>query len=112
MWFFELIPQLYLARVDVRKQVPAGFLFISAQNINKMWGLSTFDEKQKLQTLVFPEGITYSKENDLVRTHRVNALFALIEPLKWTLEDKKKGNPLKDCLNPCSVHRTGIELYP
>lgn len=80
-----------------------------AQNIATMWASSTFDEKQKLQTLVFPEGITYSKENDRVRTERVNALFALIEPLKQVVGEKKKGNPLKDCLQSHSVPRTGFE---
>ena len=60
-----------------------------AQNISFLWGSSEFAEKQKLQTLVFPEGILYNAKIRAVRTESVNALFACMPPQKWLLAGKK-----------------------
>ena len=80
-----------------------------AQNISQMWVSSDYTAKQRLQYLLFPEGILYSKQKNRVRTLRVNGIFATIEPLAKDLEENKKGNLKKDCLKPHSVPRTGIE---
>ena len=62
-----------------------------------------------LQYLVFSDGIENCKENDAIRTLRVENLIAEIPPLKWDLEGNKKGNSKKNCLNYSSVPGTGIE---
>jgi site-specific DNA recombinase len=80
-----------------------------AQNLSKLWALADFNTKQKLQYLVFPEGIVYSKENDAVRTLRINSLFSEIPHLRRELEENKKGNSLKNCLLSNSVPGTGFE---
>jgi hypothetical protein len=37
------------------------------------WLLATYDNKQRLQRLIYPEGILYSKEKGLVRTKSQNS---------------------------------------
>jgi hypothetical protein len=49
-----------------------------AENISQQLVSAEYDEKQKLQYLVFPGGTMYNKEKDRVRTKRVNPLFAEI----------------------------------
>jgi len=49
-----------------------------AGNISEIWAFSEFDDKKKLQELVFPEGILYNKKIDAVRTPRTNSIFKAI----------------------------------
>ena len=80
-----------------------------AQNLSQLWALADFVGKQRLQYLIFPEVILYSKENEALRTQRINALFEAIGPLKQDYEENKKGNSEKNCLLSYSVPRTGFE---
>ena len=82
---------------------------ILAQNISSAWLLLSFDNKRRLQSLVFPEGILYNKKNGAVRTTRINTIFSEIEPLARVLGGKEKGNSMKNCLKPASVPTKGIE---
>ena len=74
-------------------------------NGEKETGVTTFKlkheidyyEKQKLQYLVFPEGMLYNKKNDTVRTNRINTLFREIAILSKVLEETKNDNPFLDC---------------
>lgn len=68
-----------------------------------------FEEKQKLQYLVFPEGILYNKKNRRVRTLKVNELFACIPPLKGDTAKNKNGNSRMNLEKPASVPKTGFE---
>jgi len=43
--------------------------------MGKMWVLGDYHTKQKLQQLVFPEGVAYDKENNDYRTEKVNSVF-------------------------------------
>jgi hypothetical protein len=50
----------------------------SIEIVSKMsekWVLSDYVTKQHIQILVFPEGITFSKKKEEVRTPRINSLF-------------------------------------
>jgi len=60
--------------------------------------LSDYHEKQRLQYLVFPEEILYSKKNDEVLTTRINMLFGQIALRSRTLRKNKKGKPETECL--------------
>ena len=80
-----------------------------AQNISRAWVTAGFDNRRVLQNLVFPYGILYNKEKGVVRTERVNSLFAAIQPLQRIIAEKKKGNLVGDYLNSSLVPRTGIE---
>lgn len=92
---------LYFGNMAVKKMLAI------AENISQTWVLADYDEKQKLQYLIFPEGILYNKEKDRVRTKRVNSLFAEISLLTRDVEEKKKGNSKKNCPTPYSVPHIG-----
>ena len=81
-----------------------------SQNLKEAWVSATYEDKQTLQKLVFPNGVVYNKENRTVRTLRSNTLFSCIPVLTRVLEEKKSGNLGKDCLKTSNVPRTGIEL--
>ena len=80
-----------------------------AQNLSGAWLSADYNTKQRLQTLVFPDGIVYNKKKGTVRTKRTNTLFAQIEPPQRVTDENKKGNPDGDCLKYNSVPGTGIE---
>jgi site-specific DNA recombinase len=80
-----------------------------AENISSTWTSSDFDEKRKLQSLVFPEGIVYCKKKDRVRTIRVNSLFAEIPELVGDSQGNKNGHSKKSGRNSRWVASTGIE---
>lgn len=65
-----------------------------AQNISSAWLLATYEEKQQLQKLVFPDGMLYNKQKKQVRTPRINSLFAAIEPLVKVSIQNKNGDPV------------------
>ena len=81
-----------------------------AGNISETWALSRFDDKRKLQSLVFPEEILYNKQKDIVRTPRINSIFAPIPILSDILKNNKKGHLYKSDLNSHLVDPTRIEL--
>jgi len=69
-----------------------------SENISQIWVSADFYDKQKLQYLLFPEGMLYDKENNAVRTTKINSLFHQIAVESGVSEEIKKGNPLQDCL--------------
>jgi hypothetical protein len=46
-----------------------------ASNLTQLWVSSDYSNKQKLQYIVFPEGLLYNKKNDTVRTPQVNSVL-------------------------------------
>jgi hypothetical protein len=52
--------------------------------------------------------IHFIKKSDAVRTLRTNSLFAKIPLLARDIEENKKGNSKKNCLQPHSVPETGF----
>lgn len=78
--------------------------------LNAIWSSSDYVEKQKLQFLIFPEGIKYNKKNDECRTEKVNSVFSAITDIasvSENIKDKKNPEFLRDSL---SVPRTRVEL--
>lgn len=67
------------------------FTFKMCLNLPEMWQKADFHSKQKLQTLVFPEGVLYNKEKDDYRTDRVNTFFAAIPLLTEACTKKRSG---------------------
>jgi hypothetical protein len=80
-----------------------------AEKLSQLWVSADFGSKQKLQYLVFPEGLLYNKKKGAYRTGKVNSLFAEILPLVRVLAENKNGNLKKDCQKSGSVPGTGIE---
>ena len=119
---FQKFSQKYQTeRVELEKQLPETefnssnlFQIVEkgleiAGNLSKTWALSRFDDKRKLQSLVFPEGILYNKQIDIVRTPRINSIFAPIPVLLGFLKNNKKGQFHKSDLNSHLVVPAGIE---
>ena len=93
---------------NLKKSVEKGLKI--AQNISEMWASGDFYEKQKLQYLLFPEGMLYDKENGVVRTTKVNSFFLQIAMESMVSAEKQKGNLLQDCLLGSNVGTTRFEL--
>ena len=80
-----------------------------AQNISASWVSAGFENKQRLQKLVYPEGMVYNKQDGVVRTFKINSLFSEIAPLARVVADIKKGNSLQNCLQSLPVTWIGFE---
>ena len=65
-----------------------------SSNINNLWTSGDLKQKKKIQNLVFPSGIGYDKQNDKVRTNRVNALFSSIPLISMGIAKLKNGEPI------------------
>ena len=81
-----------------------------AQNLNNMWVTASFENKRRLQNVVFPEEIFYDKQKEEVRTEKMNSLFLSIPPLQRVIGENKKGNLLEDYLNAGNVRKRRFEL--
>ena len=80
-----------------------------AENIGLLWENSKFEAKQKLQYLMFSEGIIFNKEKGRVRTNRVNSLFAAIPLLARDLEERENKKPANKSLLASNVENSGFE---
>lgn len=80
-----------------------------AQNLSSAWLSGDYISKQKLQKLVFPEGIIYNKEKNEVLPFRINSLFSAIPLLERVSEENKNGDFSQNRQNSSKVPRTGIE---
>jgi hypothetical protein len=63
----------------------------------QMWLSAGYYDKQRLQYLLFPEGILYDNKTKRVLTNRVNVLFREIAELARVLGENKNDNPSLDC---------------
>ncbi len=64
-----------------------------AANLPVLWDKGDFKDKQRIQKMVFPEGIHFDKENDNCRTFLVSEVFRVFGSLKANFEQKKLDNP-------------------
>ena len=92
---------------NLEKAIEKGLRY--AQNLSQLWVTADYHGKQRLQYLVFPEGMMYDKKKDEVLTTRVNSLFGEIALLSRNSGKNKKGKPESECLFGSSVVPTGIE---
>lgn len=77
--------------------------------LNTVWDLADYTYKQKLQYLVFSDGMLYSKKNNKCRTEKVNSIFSAIAELSRITDTTKKDNSYtKSELSPW-VEPRGVE---
>ena len=81
-----------------------------AGSVSELWSLSDFDDKKKLQELVFPDGILYNKEIDRVRTSRTNSIFEAISLLAKDFDKNKNASLSKKRQNSHLVGAARFEL--
>ena len=76
----------------------------------QIWLSSDYDDKQRLQYLIFPDGIRYNKKNKVVRTPKINSVFTCVAEAARVLMENKKGYSEKNSLNSHWVVPPRIEL--
>ena len=64
-----------------------------AVNLHKRWISGDYHTKQRVQNMLFPEGIYYNRETDQSRTTRVNSVFLYLAYLKQVTSNEKRGIP-------------------
>ena len=75
-----------------------------------LWASSSFNDKQKLQRLIFSEGIYYNKQKEQTRTTKINSIFLLNASLEGVAGQKNNG-PLGDfSQESVSVSGSRLEL--
>jgi DNA invertase Pin-like site-specific DNA recombinase len=80
-----------------------------SSELPSVWAASDYSYKQKLQHLIFPEGIYYNKKNDESRTTKINSVFLSIARLQGLSGQKNNGFQSDFSLKSVSVVPTGIE---
>ena len=75
-----------------------------------VWSSASYTEKQRLQFLLFPEGIFYNRAEDRCRTTGVNEAFAYIAEIEQFLKESKSRTSLENFESAAWVARTRIEL--
>ncbi len=79
------------------------------QNLSEIWVSSDYENKVKLQKLIFPAGLSVDSENRLYRTKKINSIFSYILDTTGDSEGQKK-DPLRKNLNgSLVVAGTGLE---
>ena len=79
------------------------------KNLSKIWQEGDVSIKEKLQDLVFPEGIYFDKKIDAFRTSKLNSIISQISTISSELEETKKGqNDFFDHLS-LSAEKEGFE---
>ena len=78
--------------------------------LSESWELGNGQQRKKLQTLLFPEGVHFDRENSTYRTTRVNSFFALSRQLAQKLEQKISGLSIQNDQKSASVAGARLEL--
>ncbi|WP_419788840.1 recombinase family protein [Mucilaginibacter sp. X4EP1] len=83
-----------------------------AINLPKKWLSADYNIKQRLQHLLFPDGISYNRKTDQCRTSRINFVFLYLAYLKQVMTKTKIGIPtlqLEYSNFACLVAGAGLE---
>ena len=85
------------------------FAITYSMKLATVWSSANYHDQQRLQFLVFPEGIFYNRKIDKCRTEKVNAVFSYIVSLERAIAEKKSGTTPKDLACAALVEPTGVE---
>ncbi|MBX2907865.1 MAG: recombinase family protein [Taibaiella sp.] len=80
-----------------------------ASKLASLWESSEHTEKQKIQNLVFPDGMVYCKKTNECRTPRINNIFHQIAELKGISAENKNEDITLSSDVPAVVENTGVE---
>lgn len=70
-----------------------GFAIKIALQLPLKWVSADYNTKKRIQFLLFPKGISYSKKTDECRTPRINKFFLYIAYFQQVTSNKKRGIP-------------------
>jgi site-specific DNA recombinase len=77
--------------------------------LNTTWSCSDVSTKEKIQNLIFPDGIFYNKKNNTFRTEKINSIFSCIAKLQSiSAQNKNRTNQVKTDLSDL-VRLEGLE---
>ena len=79
------------------------------RNLSEFWGSADFDNKRKLQEVLFPGGIVYDKENDTYRTNDANSILHVTRSISTALSENKNGQTKRISDLSALVAPAGIE---
>ncbi len=74
-----------------------------------VWDLSDYEDKQIIQDIVFPGGISYNRKTNECRTPRVNSIFHYIADLTGISEENNNGDTTLSSDVPALVENNGVE---
>ena len=80
-----------------------------ASKLASLWASGDYGTRQRLQFLVFPDGISYDRKKDQCRTQRVNSIFSCIAVGAQVSANKKSGELNKIIEFPAWVEAHGFE---
>ena len=81
-----------------------------ASELPNLWASYQVGQKEKLQKLLFPDGIIYNRQTGSFRTPKVNAVFATIAGLERLLSKNKTGQKHQKVSLSSYVGTTRFEL--
>lgn len=73
-----------------------------------VWSSSDTGMKEKLQKLIFPDGIVYDRKNESFRTPKVNTVFSRIAHLSGNPPENEKGTNHTDDDLSLLADQTGL----
>jgi site-specific DNA recombinase len=77
-------------------------------NLSDFWASGDYDDKQKLQEVLFPGGVLFDKHSNNYRTQRVNSVLQLAHSISNGLRGNKNGQIKKISDLPGLVAPAGI----
>lgn len=86
-----------------------GNILKKASQIVQEWENGDFNTRQRLQRIVFPEGVNYNKVEDRLRTPRINQVLLISASIQAGMAENGKGPQSKTTLKPSWVPGEGLE---
>ena len=106
----NIVTQLDKCRLSISNPEEAIQYALSlSSKLPMVWHSSDAGMKEKLQKLIFPEGIFYDRKNETLRTGKVNEIFSLIAHLSGNTPENAKGTNHTDDDLSLFADRTGLE---
>ena len=103
---FKLVDNLVLSNLGSY----VSFALNLSSNLQKTWELSDNKDRERIQYMLFPEGIYYDRKNDNYRTERVNIIFDLINSITGNGSEEERGQTNREINLSPSVPTVRLEL--
>ncbi len=100
---------------NLEEMIPA--VIATASNLSTLWHDSDYETKQRIEKLVFPDGIFWDKEIRDYRTDKRNVIFDLMDRFSMSYEKEKATSSLEEAAS-CGLwvttkeHQTRVQTFP